>query len=193
MTTLTTVSDRPNFAYYGDNDDWLVAYAIHRDSEALERSNFRTIRHDLESRFPLDVVIETFSHWAVGWTEEILVRPDTEAARAAEEWRAKLAEYPVADDEDWSEEENTEACESIADFVRYELRWFVGPKFEADQVAPFIVSAFWDAGEDTPGLPHTRWPHIDKQHRDPYTSHDRDRVARGIRAYRRFTREHRAS
>lgn len=32
---LSTVKDRPNFAYHGDNPDWLVAYG-YGDSEREE-------------------------------------------------------------------------------------------------------------------------------------------------------------
>lgn len=179
---LTTVSDRPNFAYYGDNPEWLVAYAIHRDSDALERSNFRVIRNDLETNWPDDVTVETFSHWLVGHTEELLVRPGTEAARAAEEWRAKLDEYPVADEEDWSNEEHDESIESIAEFVYWELPFGRGLSLDTRrEMAGFIVSEC----EDPSHLVYA-WPDLE---------HVRDRryVARGIRAYRRFTREHKGN
>ena len=123
----------------------------HRDSEALERSNYTVVSTDLLGRFgskvsahapaceavgtdwdalpcdcPPDVVVETFRHWAVGWTESLLVRVDahrvrptdllepTEAWLEAVEWLEALEAYPVADEDHYSQLELDEACEYVA-------------------------------------------------------------------------------
>ena len=75
----------------------------HRDSDAIERSNYRVILADLTERFGDAVSIASFGHWAVGWVEELTHdngRDDVNAAVA--EWRERLDSYPVADDDDYS-------------------------------------------------------------------------------------------
>jgi hypothetical protein len=91
-----------SFAYYGERDGWLIGLSVHRDSDALERSNWRTIVPDMLAQHPDDAAIERVSHWAVGWVDYLLVRPGTAAADAAQTWAVKLDGYPVADEEDFS-------------------------------------------------------------------------------------------
>ena len=122
----------------------------HRDSDALERSNFTVVADDLLRRFgdyvsqhaegcdvldgtegpacdcARDVVTESFGHWAVGWTESVLVRVEAERLRstdlqmpttawvASAEWLEALESYPVADEAHYSELEYTEALEYLA-------------------------------------------------------------------------------
>ena len=129
--------------------------AQHRDSDALQRSNFAVVRDDLLDRFeywttghspqcghpaavaagasgalcdcPPDVVVETFRHWAVGWTETWLVRVDAQRVRstdlieptrawlAAVEWLEALEAYPVADENHLGDLEYEEAWSYVAD------------------------------------------------------------------------------
>jgi len=97
------------FVYYGEREGWLIALSQHRDSEALDRSNFAVISADLRGRFPDDVAIESTSHFLVGWVEYLLVSPDNaDAVAAAEAWRDRLADYPVADEMNLSEIEYAE-------------------------------------------------------------------------------------
>ncbi|MDX1747140.1 MAG: hypothetical protein R3324_14480, partial [Halobacteriales archaeon] len=126
---------------------------IHRDSDTLDRSNFAVVSEELLTphgerssgnapsgsayvRPPHygelealndvpDVVIERFRHWAVGWTETVLVRvarrgrieegelpaEPTDAWIEACEWLDQLDNYPVADESHWSELEYRELVE----------------------------------------------------------------------------------
>jgi len=62
--------------YFGDLRDWFVVAAVHRDSSARERWNFR--RKEARYRAAADddlVAVERFSHWAVGWVDYLLVDP----------------------------------------------------------------------------------------------------------------------
>ena len=96
-------------------EDWLLCPGgVHRDSDALARSNNRVILRDLAEVDPdgTDHSVERFGHWAVGWVEEIIVRPGTLAAKCAEEWDAALADYPIADETDFSNEEHEDALET---------------------------------------------------------------------------------
>lgn len=104
----------PGFVYTGDLDlggTWALTFGHSRDSGLLEESNWETITKDLEERYPNDVEVVGFGHFAVGWIEEFAVRMldskgrVTRAARAALEWHDKLENYPVADEEDHSRRE----------------------------------------------------------------------------------------
>ena len=108
-----------------DRQDWLVApVSRNRDSGALERSNWRVVLKDLGGEGD-DLEVHRFGHWACGWFEIIIVRPDTAAAKSAEEWEGALSDYPVACDSDFSEEEMTEAndvwehCYSVSARLEY--------------------------------------------------------------------------
>lgn len=76
----------------------------HRDSEALDRSNFEVIYEDLAERFGDDVDNASFGHWAVGWVEELAWNAgNTELATEVQRWEKALADYPVADDMHFSD------------------------------------------------------------------------------------------
>jgi hypothetical protein len=90
--------------------DWFVAPVIHtRDSDALEESNF-SVALQLLGDESENVEVFRFNHWACGWFEIILIRPETEAASVGEDVEARLQDYPVLDEMDWSmrEHENEE-------------------------------------------------------------------------------------
>ena len=93
----------------GERQDWFVLpVGTNRDADALTRSNWRVVVADLGGESD-DLEIHRFGHWACGWFEIAIVRPDTEAAKSAEEWEAALSDYPVASDDDFSNEEQEEA------------------------------------------------------------------------------------
>jgi len=88
--------------------DWLVAPVSHsRDSDLLSESNWdaqiavlKAVDADGD-----DWEIHRFGHWACGWFEIVIVRPESECAAKAEELAASLSDYPVLNDEDFSERE----------------------------------------------------------------------------------------
>lgn len=93
-----------------------------RDSDALERSNYRVAMRELErvaaeQPEPKDgepwVYDFRAGHWGVGWIETLMVRDNAPepVIRAAEEIVCALADYPVLDDSDYSELEFYEASE----------------------------------------------------------------------------------
>jgi hypothetical protein len=118
---------RPDdFGYYGPLDmfrSWGFTVARHRDSDALDESNFRCLARDLRAEVerrgddPDEYVSEvSCGHWAHGWMEHLAVRvlvdPDGEVTADnvthAFRWIADAAvylreQYPVWDDEDHSE------------------------------------------------------------------------------------------
>lgn len=94
-----------------DKGDWAVTISKHRDSDALQVSNYNVISRDMISRFEDDVEEHSFSHWAVGWVEHLFVRIHDEGGEftpafvAIMEWEERLEEYPIADEDDYSETE----------------------------------------------------------------------------------------
>ena len=80
-----------------------------RDSDALERSNFRCMLNALGGETDTVLVIREH-HWAVGWVEWIAIHEtDSAALKVADEIVAALQDYPVINDDDFSEEEYAEA------------------------------------------------------------------------------------
>jgi hypothetical protein len=97
--------------FMGDDDeykDWYGVIGQSRDSRPLERSNFRVALNMLGGEGD-NVRIERYGHWAVGWIEEVYVRPGTQEYTIAEGIKNSLADYPVLSDNDFSAEESEEA------------------------------------------------------------------------------------
>lgn len=91
--------------YYGSG------IAHHRDSGALDRSNFKEMLKALGGESDTVIVVRE-SHWAVGWVEWIAIHEDdTKALQEADEIMAALEDYPVVNDEAFSEEEQEEASQ----------------------------------------------------------------------------------
>lgn len=101
----------------------------HNASDSLEISNFDFITKDLMTRFPDDFEIVGLRHWAVGHVDrltcKVLINEKsgvvedniTEAFRAAIEWLIDLSEYPVANDDAWSEYCVEETIETIEAWI----------------------------------------------------------------------------
>jgi hypothetical protein len=86
-------------------DGWAIGpVSQHRDSDALEASNFAAAVRALGGEGD-DVQVVRFRHWAVGWVEEISFRLGSQAAEIAHVLACALDDYPVLDDDDLSERE----------------------------------------------------------------------------------------
>jgi hypothetical protein len=88
---------------------YYVFLSQHRDSDSLTRSNFdcglEAIGGESET---VQVVRE--GHWAVGWVEWIAIHQDDEKAlQIADEIKERLEDYPVVNEDHWSELEWNEA------------------------------------------------------------------------------------
>jgi len=90
---------------------WFVGLGQNRDSDALERSNFISALEALGGESETVRVVRE-GHWAVGWIEWIAIHESDDKALAIQyEIEGSLADYPVLDESDWSEEEAEEANE----------------------------------------------------------------------------------
>lgn len=90
-----------------------------RDSSALDRANFDAMWKRISALPEMDgdgessrrIVRE--GHWAVGWVEWIAIHEsDTAALDLADSIMGKMEDYPVIDEELWSEYENEECRET---------------------------------------------------------------------------------
>ena len=104
-------------AFLEAREDWLVVPVMRtRDSGILEQSNFEAACAMVSDASIMDdeLSFEThrFGHWGPGWIEVLIVRPDSAAAVAAADIGTRLEDYPVLDDDDYSERENEYAEET---------------------------------------------------------------------------------
>ncbi len=97
-----------------------------RDSDCLERANFRAMLTSLgfdDDELPSNNcptvdddptrVIVRENHWAVGWVEWIAIHhADTVGLQIADEQKSRLRDYPILDEELWSEYEDSDCCET---------------------------------------------------------------------------------
>jgi hypothetical protein len=80
-----------------------------RDSDALERSNFIQMVQALGGKTETVIVVRE-SHWAVGWVEWIAIHHDDgKALEIADGIQDRLADYPVINEDHWSELEQEDA------------------------------------------------------------------------------------
>lgn len=86
-----------------DQEDWrILPCTITRDTGALSKSNFKTAREILDHAGATYEAIR-FGHWGSGWFEIIVVEPTEIGLRVAGEIACSLENYPVLDDEDYSD------------------------------------------------------------------------------------------
>ncbi len=108
--------DRPEGA-----EDWAIVYTHNRDSELFDQSNAAEIDKALApfmEEEDADVRAEHHGHWACGWIDGYAIRvyrngQITEAFRAYHELAARLADYPVLNEEDFSRREYEATLENL--------------------------------------------------------------------------------
>lgn len=113
MTTMNEAHSR-DAVYWGECGDWLIVISRHRDSDCLSRANYDATKEILGAIEGADEFLseERSNHWAVGWVDYLIIDPSWDAGvRKAGEIRSELEDYPVVDEEKWSEYEMEEADE----------------------------------------------------------------------------------
>jgi hypothetical protein len=120
---ITKPSD---FGYWG-HDNMFVTWGFcgidkNPSSDILTISNFDVISADLMERFPKDFRIEEYRHWAVGSVTRLVCRVYriinnekfiTPAFYEAMKWQNDLLDYPVADENHFSQLEYDNAVENM--------------------------------------------------------------------------------
>ena len=96
--------------YYGERwDGYYVFLSQTRDSEALTRSNFECALDQIGGVNDYAVIVTYERHWACGWLETILIhKTNTSALEIAQKILDKLEDYPVLNEEHYSELEYNE-------------------------------------------------------------------------------------
>jgi hypothetical protein len=130
----------------------------HRDSGALDRSNFDVIHTDLRNRFADDVQVERFGHWGMGWVEELSWNAgNPDLAAHVESWSLALSDYPVADESASAALEHEELvsyCRTLPAFVERDGIDYESPRYmdAAQWSAELAGLAFerfsWSSDED---------------------------------------------
>lgn len=119
--------------YHGISEFWVAPCSKHRDSECLDRANFDGLLKALggESK---SVQVHRFNHWANGWFELILISPKaTKKVKIAEEIESGLENYPVVDDDLYSQYESEENWEIVKNY-RHELAEEIEQVFRITEV-----------------------------------------------------------
>jgi hypothetical protein len=109
-TVWTTPSD---YAGYNPVGDYVITTRT-RDSDCLTRSNYECIFADMLNNPTGDDFVDDFraEHWLCGWVAYIIMSkdaPESLLIKAAEIISA-LSDYPVYDENHWSEMECNEIC-----------------------------------------------------------------------------------
>jgi hypothetical protein len=108
-----------------DSESWGIFYTHNRDSRLLDQSNADAISKSMEpftEGDDPDVVMESHSHWAVGHVDGCSIRvyrngQITDAFKTYHEIKEQLADYPILNEEDYSERELEATLENITDAV----------------------------------------------------------------------------
>ena len=106
-----------------DVDVWTLVYTNHRDSGLLDQSNTEAISEVMQpflDQEPCDVMEEHHNHWAVGWVDGYAIRvyrdgQITDAFRTWHDLQARVNDYPLLNEEDYSAREYDATIENIAD------------------------------------------------------------------------------
>ena len=120
-----------DFGYWG-SDDMFDTWGFtnidqNRDSNVLEKANFKYITEELIGLYPKDFRIESYAHWAVGNVDRLVCRvyeDDTDKKVIASsfylamEWLDNLDNDPVADEDTYYRMIDYDNIDSI-DFWNY--------------------------------------------------------------------------
>jgi hypothetical protein len=129
-------------------NNWAIIYTHNRDSGFLAQSNADAIEKAMEPFTDTDdpdVGMESHSHWAVGHVDGFSIRvyrngEITDAFKAYHELSEQLADYPILDEEDYSERELEATLENINDAA-----WRVKDEYTLpDGWESEVYSWFWD-------------------------------------------------
>jgi len=107
-----------------------LVYSRHRESGLLERANFEAILRELgksdDGKLPLDVHVVRDRDPLVGWVEHIMIYPDEkELCQKADKILEDLKDYPVVNEDLYSEMEFEEASEIWESLDAEDRAWYL--------------------------------------------------------------------
>lgn len=151
-----------SFAWFRNTEldkpqDWTIVYTHHRESGLLDQSNASVFRKALapfaEGDDP-DVVFESHSHWAVGHVDGFSLRvfkddKITEAFRVYHRLAERLDDYPILDEQDYSQREDDATYANIPLAVGSLKHEFNLPNDWADQTCGWLSEFRPSALENT--------------------------------------------
>ena len=95
-----------------DYSDYYVVYGRSRDSDLLTQSNWDQLEEEFDGKEGVEIIRS--GHWAGGWVETILIHEDAEdMLMKADDFAKQLSEYPVLDEEDFTNKEYESTIENI--------------------------------------------------------------------------------
>lgn len=144
---------RPDsFAYYGDlpiGETWSQGPVIRtRDSDLMEESNADALIKWLESKTELEDLwqIQNASHWAVGWVDHLSFRVLNDDGTVCDpmvnfilEWKNKIDDYPLLDEDDYSDRQFEAFSENVESQIQYVLR----QKYDDPDYSEEIFDKVW--------------------------------------------------
>lgn len=139
---METIKSRDGFAYWGESEGWYIAYSAANCGDLLDKANLEAFRRALPEG---SYRVEEFGGGLRGVSiETLLIDPErADAIEEAESILAQLEDYPVIDDELYSEYEYNEALESAEAACDID-------RANAAAAAPYICNvAFEDGRRDT--------------------------------------------
>jgi hypothetical protein len=109
-----TTFDRKGAFLDDGRQEWLVApIGTNRDADCLTRSNWdsmiATLEHETDDDETETWEEHSFNHWGPGWFSIVIVKPGSVAESLVTEMARALEDYPVLDDELFSQYETDEA------------------------------------------------------------------------------------
>jgi hypothetical protein len=145
------------FSWHDKPDDaekWCIVYTDNRDSGILDKSNAEVIRKEL-SKFPKTAKEETHRHWACGFVNGWSIKVYNNKGRITrafqkfyELWK-RLEDYPILDEELYSQKEAEEIESAWADYIRSDFEKALEKQFsDNDFVWPDNLRAFFDEVND---------------------------------------------
>lgn len=140
MKTLSQFA--PNDDLEG-KDAWLVVLSRHRDSGHSANSNFDTAFDRIRKIDPDGEASDTYGggHFAVGWVEAVIVKPDTPAHAEATKILEKLEEsYPILDEDDVSRREQDEYIGNMHSYGLSDFAAELSKKFKLSEAISDLLS-----------------------------------------------------
>lgn len=140
-----------SFSWYGRPDEvtpthWTLQYTTSRDADILTESNAAYIDKKMAPYIESgDVIPQRINHWAVGWLEgyAIKVYADDDCTITTEAWdtfldiKARQDDYPVLDEEDFSEREENSKHYNVKEALS-----MINRDLSTDDIAWSVLSWF---------------------------------------------------